>query len=180
MNFRLIPALILAGVLIQGCGEAVPADGEIEKVRIGNQDFSLRISSSNATREQGLGGRTELADGEGMLFVFPDAKRRGFWMFGCLMDIDIAFVDPLGHVTAIHTMPFEPAQGDEEDILDYEDRLPKYSSGFPAQFAIELAPGMFKELGVRKGDRLDIDLERMKRIAENSEPTRQASTRSGR
>ena len=94
-------------------------------------------------------------------------------MYGCLMDIDIAFLDPLGHVTAIHTMPFEPPQAIDEDDLDYEERLPRYSSGFPAQFAIELAPGMFKKLGVRKGDRLTIDLPRMKQIAENSEPTRE-------
>ena len=173
MNIRLVLSMVVVSAVIQGCGKAIPADGEIEKVRIGNQDFSLRISSSNETRERGLGERTELEDGEGMLFVFPDAKRRGFWMYGCLMDIDIAFLDPLGHVTAIHTMPFEPPQGDDEDTLDYEERLPRYSSGFPAQFAIELSPGMFEDLGIRKGDRLHIDLDRMKAIAANSEPTRQ-------
>ncbi len=180
MNYRPLLLTVLVGFILQGCGKSIPADGEVETVRIGDQDFSLRVSSSNDTRERGLGGRTDLEDGEGMIFVFPDAQRRGFWMYGCRMDIDIAFVDPLGHVTAIHTMSFEPPQGEDEDVLDYEDRLPRYSSGFPAQFAIELAPGMFEKLGIRKGDRLEIDLARMKEIASNADPTRQLPARNGR
>ena len=162
-------ALGLMLLVSSACSRELPSDGATETVTLAGRPFSLKVSISNDSRTRGLGGVRELAPDEGMLFVFPDAAPRGFWMYDCLMNIDIAFIDPLGHVTAIHTMPMEPQRGEEESIVEYEARLPRYRSGFPAQYAIELAPGMFDELGISRGDRLGLDINRMKAIAEIAE-----------
>lgn len=161
--------LFIVTMMCSACAGELPGDGNTETVQLGGRPFQLELAMSNDSRTRGLGGRSELPADGGMLFIFPEAARRGFWMYDCLMNIDIAFIDPLGHVTAIHTMPFEPPRGENESIVEYEARLPRYRSGFPAQYAIELRPGMFKELGISKGDRLTLNLERLKALAKRSE-----------
>lgn len=157
-------------ILLSGCKpQAVPVDGGVEDVVIAGQAFSLELAMAPESRRRGLAGRTSLAPDEGMFFVFKDVATRSFWMYGCVMDIDIAFIDPIGYVTALHTMPAEPLRGDEETELSYEQRLAKYTSGYPAQFAIELAPGRFAELGVSVGDRLSIPPKRLKTLSESAE-----------
>jgi hypothetical protein len=37
------------------------------------------------------------------LVAFTDSQARTFWMRGCIMDLDIAFIDPFGFVTAVVT-----------------------------------------------------------------------------
>ena len=169
---RTLPnALLLFTVMTMcfACTGELPGDGNTETVQLGGRPFQLELAMSNDSRTLGLGGRSELPAEGGMLFIFPEAARRGFWMYDCLMDIDIAFIDPLGHVTAIHTMSFEPPRGENESIVEYEARLPRYRSGFPAQYAIELRPGMFEELGISRGDRLTLNLDRLKALAKRSE-----------
>ena len=153
-----------------GCKPAAaPVDGGVENVRIGDRTFKLELSLSQERRRLGLGGRETLADDEGMLFAFPRAASQRFWMYDCLMDIDIAYVDPIGYVTAVHTMRKEPPRGPDEEELDYQARLPGYPSLYPAQFVIELAPGMFDRLGIEAGDRIEIDADRLKMLGEASE-----------
>ena len=161
---RLLSVAIV--LVLAGCNTKLPGDGAVETVSLGETTFELELALSNESRRQGLGGRTSLDANKGMLFVFPDAERRRFWMYDCLMAIDIAFVDPLGHVTAIHTMPFETPRGETETLFEYEDRLPRYPSRFPAQFVIELQPGRFEQLGIKPGDRLALDMPRMRALAE--------------
>ena len=157
-------------ILLAGCEpQKHPIDGGVEHVVIAGQEFSLDLAMAPESRRRGLAGRTSLAPDEGMFFVFKDVETRSFWMYGCVMDIDIAFIDPIGYVTALHTMPAEPLRGDRETEIAYEQRLAKYTSGYPAQFAIELAPGRFEELGVSIGDRLSIPTERLKTLSESAE-----------
>ena len=154
-----------------GCGtESTPVEGGVERVTIGGRPFDLVLSMIPESRSRGLGGVETVDPDSGMFFVFPDAQPRSFWMYDCLTAIDIAYVDPIGYVTAIHTMPAEPPRGDTESEIAYRERLPGYSSRYPAQFAIELAPGMFESLGIEVGDRLAIPADRLKRLGEAAEP----------
>ena len=167
----ILAAATSSTVLIGGCSDATPAtDGDIERVSLGDRSFELELAMARESRRLGLGGRETLAENEGMFFVFPDAQLRRFWMFDCVMSIDIAFIDPIGYVTAIHTMPPEELRGEKESLLDYESRLPGYSSSYPAQFAIELAPGSFESLGIAAGDRIPIPPERLKTLGKAAEP----------
>ena len=161
----------ICAALVAGCGDSTPAaDGDIERVTLGGRQFDLELAMATESRRQGLGGRESLPENGGMFFVFPDAQLRRFWMFDCVMSIDIAFVDPIGYVTAIHTMPPEELRGEDESLLDYESRLPGYSSSYPAQFAIELTPGSFESLGIEVGDRVSIPPERLKTLGKAAEP----------
>src|SRR3954471_24776165 len=50
------------------------------EVKLGSTTIQVDISDTEALREQGLSGRTSLAENEGMLFVFPTPGPYGFWM----------------------------------------------------------------------------------------------------
>jgi uncharacterized membrane protein (UPF0127 family) len=160
-------ALAAAG----GCSEPEPPiDGGVERVTLSGRGFDLELAMATESRMRGLGGRETLATDGGMFFVFPGARPRRFWMYDCLIPIDIAFIDPLGYVTSVHTMPVEPPRGTAESIADYEARLPGFTSGYPAQFAIELSPGMFESLGIAVGDQLSIPRDRLKTLGEATDP----------
>lgn len=137
----------------------------IESVMIAGETFALELAADDATRARGLMFRTEIAPHGGMLFAFPYASVQEFWMGNCWTDMDIVFVDPLGRVTATHSMtavePQQPGESDEE----YAQRVPRYSSRLPAQFVLELAVGTAERLGIGVLDTLDLDVKRLARIA---------------
>jgi hypothetical protein len=151
--------LLLVGLLPAGCGCET---GPTEPLTISGESFVLEVVTTEAAIQQGLGGRAQLARNDGMLFVFPDPKPRRFWMKNCLIDIDIMFLDGMGRITAIHTMPAEPLKGETETQADYELRLKRYPSQFGAQFAIELASGRIAELGLEPGNKVDIPIDCLK------------------
>lgn len=156
-------ALAASVLVATACDPA--AVGQTEKVTIAGKEFTLKTALNDDTRAKGLGGVSELGEFEGMIFVFPDSAVRSFWMKDCVMDIDIAFLDPLGIVTAVHTMPKEAPRGDNESLAAYSARLKKYPSGAPAQFAIEVRPGTLTKLGIKRGSKIDLDLPRLKAAA---------------
>lgn len=153
-------------VLAALCTSLAACDGSMPPatatVTVAGKPFNARLALDDASREKGLSGVTTLGESEAMLFVFPDSQTRNFWMVDCLMDIDIAFVNPLGFVTAVHTMPKEPLQAEGETRDDYYKRLPRYPSIDAAQFALEVAPGTLSKLGVKRGTRLEFDRDSLK------------------
>lgn len=84
----------------------------------------------------------EIADDQGMLFVFDQEEIRGFWMHNTITPLDIAFARSDGTIVKIWQMP--PLT------------LQTFSSVQPAMFALEVKQGTFSELGIREGDRLDV------------------------
>lgn len=85
-----------------------------------------------------------LPDGaqRGMLFVFDDEKPRMFWMANTITSLDIAYIRTDGTIFKILTMPALKRQ--------------LHPSGEPARFALEVRAGLFSELGIQKGDRVEI------------------------
>lgn len=61
----------------------------------------IEYAMTPEAREQGLGGRKEIQDDYGMLFVFPKDDYYGFWMKNMLVPIDIFWLDSDGHVVSV-------------------------------------------------------------------------------
>jgi len=159
-------ALLALGVLfwLQLARDSTGTGGR-ETVTIAGETFSLEVAADASLRERGLMGREEIEPHEGMIFVFPRAERRSFWMGHCLVDIDLIFLNEAGRVVAIHAMTAEAPQGSDESDQEYRDRMPDYPSGGPAQFAIELRSGTIARLGIEIGDRIDLDFRPLKQLA---------------
>ncbi len=161
MNFITFVLLLVVQVTL-GCERA-------ETLTIAGETFNVELAVTEEQRVRGMSGRESFPEGGVMLFVFPDEQLRSFWMVDCLIDMDIIFLDGRGVVKAIHTMKAEPLQQPDETREDYESRLPRYFSRYPAQFAIELPAGKAERLGVRFDDRIDLDVERLKGMAESAD-----------
>ncbi len=134
--------MLILGVLTGGCNSSE----DPPQIIIGQASWYLEVASDAKTQYTGLAGRAELAADVGMLFVFSQDKVRAFCMRGCLIPIDIAFMDKDFKIVKIHTMQVEA------------DRVGRvaYSSHLPARYAFEVVGGTFGRLGIKEGDRATI------------------------
>lgn len=151
---------VCAVVLAPGCDEETASD--VATVKIGGAYFHLEIASDDATRYRGLGGREYIAPDGGMLFVFPRTLALAFVMRDCPVEIDVAYLDAAGAVVAMYTMAAEAPRGENEPEFEYEARLKRYPSRFGAMYAIETAGGRLSAVGLKVGDRVKLDGERLK------------------
>lgn len=102
-----------------------------------------KIAGEHAERQHGLMEVEHLPDGTGMLFVFDEDRRGGFWMKNTLVPLDIAFSAQDGEILAIMTM--EPCAADP---------CPSYNPQVAYRTALEVPAGWFEQMSVDVGDRL--------------------------
>jgi uncharacterized membrane protein (UPF0127 family) len=109
---------------------------------INNTTFVTEIAHTPKLRAQGLMHRKYLPNNQAMLFIFPYEGVQDFWMKDTLIALDIAFVDKNGLVRTIKSM--QPLN------------LTTISSEVPVLYAIEVAAGVFKLAGLKKGDKITL------------------------
>ena len=122
---------------------AAPAGTEFP-VRLGGKTLSLRLARTELERRRGLTGCRGLPENAGMLFAYPDAKRRAFWMRGVPADLSIGFFDAAGVLLETREMQAENAAS----VFSRSDRV---------KFALEMRARWFEENGVAPGARLSPD-----------------------
>jgi uncharacterized membrane protein (UPF0127 family) len=126
-------------------------------VSIKEHTFRVWLALDAEQREEGMMwvAEDEIADDQGMLFVFPEERYQGFWMKNTITSLDIAYARMNGTIVATHTMPKLTLQ-----------TFPSYE---PAMFALEVKAGTFARLGIAVGDRIDIPDEVFKTTAAGDE-----------
>jgi uncharacterized membrane protein (UPF0127 family) len=163
-----MPAIALCVVLV-ACGSSRSSDGVA--CVIGGRTFHLEVAADDATRDRGLGGRSEQQLGDGMVFVLARAEELEFVMRDCAHPLDLLFLDDDGHVLAVHEMQPEPARGPAEraevpvEDFAYSARLTAYPSGVACRLAVEVRAGTARSCRVRVGDRVEIDAEALFALA---------------
>ena len=123
---------------------SITINGRTLRVWVVRDDAPLRPGAERTVVEEGLMfvPPEEIADDQGMLFVFNDENIRGFWMRNTITPLDIAFARLTGTIVKIWQMP--------------PQTLRTFMSLEPALFALEVKQGTFARLGVKEGDRIDI------------------------
>ncbi|WP_173931806.1 DUF192 domain-containing protein [Chelativorans sp. Marseille-P2723] len=112
----------------------------VAETESGAASFSIEVADDPEKSARGLMFRREMADDRGMLFVFSDSRRRGFWMRNTPLALDLLFIGEDGRVRAIeHGVPFST------DTI---------SPPVSAQFVLELKAGTAQKTGIDIGDRL--------------------------
>jgi len=140
----LAAAMILTFTPPRPAGRELPTT----RVQIGNQPFTLEIADNPRDQEIGLMHREHLDADHGMLFVFPDSRKRQFWNHDVAFPLDLIFLDGDGVVVSIKGMQA------------YRDL--DISSDFPAQYAIELNADTARRLGLIVGARLSLPADLIK------------------
>ena len=143
----LLPCVVLAACGGQeqklGPPKVDDAPPRTAKLQVAGRDVTVELAFTQAARTKGLKHRTSLEPDSGMLFLFPGAKDRRFWMRDTLIPLDIAFLDDAGEVINIqHGRP-----GVER---------PGYHSARPARFVLEMIEGWCAEAGLEPGGHIEI------------------------
>lgn len=96
----------------------------------------IEVAATTNERQQGLMLRQELAEDAGMLFLFPEDVRTGFWMRNTYIPLDIAYISADGRVQEIRAA--KP--------LDETNLVP----AAPYRYVLEVNQGWFErhELGI--------------------------------
>ena len=104
---------------------------------------SVEVADEPDEWQTGLMHRRSLARNAGMIFVFPQPIRGGFWMKNTLIPLSIAFFDRQGRIVRIMVMT--PCRADP---------CPTYDPRVAYKGALEVNRGAFGRWGVRRGDRV--------------------------
>jgi uncharacterized protein len=107
--------------------------------------LKVEIARTDAERGRGLMNRRSLAAKAGMVFLYTEDHRGGFWMRNTLIPLDIAFADRRGTILRIMTM--QPCRRDPCRVYD-----PKVAY----RTALEVNAGSFRRWGVRAGDSIAV------------------------
>jgi uncharacterized membrane protein (UPF0127 family) len=146
------PALLLL-ILAIGCSTAtsrgsLPCSSPPSTARFGHgAELSVDVADTDALREHGLMGVTDLPTDHGMAFVWDSPTDTSFWMKDTLIPLSIAFMDEGDHVIAIREMT--PCEADP---------CQTYAATAPYTTAIEANAGWFEDHGVEPGDRMRLQI----------------------
>lgn len=102
--------------------------------------LTAEIADEPVERQVGLMYRDDLPAERGMLFVYPDAQPRSFWMKDTRVPLSIAYLDANGVV--VHLADMTPL---------VTTPIP---SGTPAMYALEMNQGWFAAHSVTIGSKV--------------------------
>ena len=108
------------------------------------EEIPVEVADTLRKRSLGLGKRTSLKKGWGMLFVFEKRKTHRFWMKDMQFPLDIIWLDSHRIVHITHNA--KPANSwDEPEVM---------TSPIPVNFVLEIAAGRAVKLRLKTGQRM--------------------------
>jgi len=108
------------------------------KLWLGAHEVVTEIARTPIEHQVGMMWRTNMAEMEGMIFIFDEPGRRSFWMRNTLVPLDIAYIAPDGTLLEVHAA--QPRN--EATIPSDSDRV---------QFVLETRQGWFQRNHVKPG-----------------------------
>jgi uncharacterized membrane protein (UPF0127 family) len=112
--------LLLASALAGGCTPSAPtvaapsADPDIPtaaqpkldtiKLWIGPEQMITEMALTEKQEQTGMMFRTNMAENEGMIFVFDRPQQASFWMKNCTLPLSAAYMDIDGRILEIHDL----------------------------------------------------------------------------
>jgi uncharacterized membrane protein (UPF0127 family) len=137
--FVLCMQCILVMLGLMGC---VSAARETITLKAAGTALTVEVARTEAEREHGLMGRTDLGPRNGMIFVFDRDDHLTFWMKDTPTPLSIAFLSPEGRVLEI------------ADMQPFSEKIIR--SRLSARYALEMRQGAFADLGVSEGDMIQL------------------------
>ncbi len=138
-----------AGVDVQATAETPVDEVKVAQAKLpvmklligktGSKVVAAEIAVREHQRRCGMMFRKELPDGEGMLFVFLQPSRQGFYMKNTSVPLSIAYIGSTGRLLEIHDL--EPLN---ESAVESATEL--------VQYALEVPRDWFKRNNVNIGD----------------------------
>lgn len=108
------------------------------KLWLGSQELTAEVARTEIEIRTGMMFRTNIVDGEGMLFVFARPMRAAFYMRNTTVPLSCAYIDPEGAILEIHDL--KPL--DETPVEARSDNV---------QFVLEVPQGWFDRNQIKPG-----------------------------
>lgn len=121
-----------------------------DQVCFKNNCFKIELAITQEEQTSGLMFRKSLARNKGMLFIFNEEGFSSFWMKNTLIPLDIIWIDENKKVVFI-SENIQPCK---------EDPCPNIAPTQKAKYVLEINGGVSKEIGLKVGDRLKINITR--------------------
>lgn len=118
-----------------------------KELQIKGEGFKLEVASDESSREKGLSRRDSLPPHRGMLFIFGNPDRYGFWMKEMNFPLDIIWLNRGRVVYTVEKAP--PA----EDLIVAKIYYPTAD----ADSVIEIGSGEVSRLNLKIGDVLSLE-----------------------
>lgn len=111
---------------------------------VGSTPITIEVADTPEKRIQGLSGREELRNNEGMFFIFEEIDFHGLWMKDMNFSIDIIWFDEYAEVVYI-----------VQDI--HPDTYPTvFKTPTKSKYVLEVPAGFVKREGIKLGDKIDL------------------------
>jgi uncharacterized membrane protein (UPF0127 family) len=81
------------------------------KIYLGAETLDAELALTEQQQTTGMMFRTNIQDGDSMLFVLPTTQRANFWMMHCPESISAAYIDPNGVIQEIHHLEKNDTNG---------------------------------------------------------------------
>ncbi|MDY6765823.1 MAG: DUF192 domain-containing protein [Candidatus Nanohaloarchaea archaeon] len=133
-------AILAAALTVPGGGTAT--------VHTPSHDLTVAVADTPAERRQGLMNRSAVPR-DGMLFTYPAAAPRTFWMKDTQLQLDIVFIGANGTVLNVEAADPEPGAAAEN--------LTRYRSDGPARYVLELPQGRAAAVGLVPGATVTVE-----------------------
>jgi uncharacterized membrane protein (UPF0127 family) len=134
----LLFALCFAGVAL---AQETPQT-QLQRITLsaGIHQMDIQVALTPEQHQIGLMYRTEMPQGEGMLFVFQSASKQCFWMKNTILPLTAAFI------------------ADDGSIVNLEDMKPQTTDSHcslkPVRYVLEMNQGWFGRKGIKAGFKL--------------------------
>ena len=140
-------AILLVAVLglFAGCSRKSASDEGLLAVTLPDgRQIRAEVLTRQDDMMRGMMFRQSLAPDRGMLFVHSSAGRYSYWMFQCLIPLDIIWLDAAKRIVEI-SADTPPCKGEAKSC-------PSYGGNHDALYVLEIAGGMARKYGLKTGD----------------------------
>ena len=120
--------------------QGVPQDLPAITLNAGMHNIRAAVAQTSDELTTGLMYRRQMAQHEGMLFVYGEPEKRCFWMKNTVLPLSIAFLADDGTVVNIEDM--------QPQTLD------SHCSAKPVRYALEMNQGWFAKRGIKAGSKI--------------------------
>lgn len=129
-----------------------PAFAKVPIAELGKNTVKLEVAQTRAQIEHGLMERASMPEDHGMVFIFHPKRPVRFWMFNCLMSLDMLFIEDGKVVKISHNVPPCKSHNQSECPLYPDEGEVKASE------VLEVNAGYCERHGIKEGDTIKFSL----------------------
>lgn len=115
-------------------------------VCINNNCFDVELAKTEKERSVGLMFREEMAENEGMFFIFEKPGNYGFWMKNTLIPLDIIWIDEDNKIVFMQKSAQPCKEGEDCKSIN---------PNTVAKYVLEINAGLTDKLGLKEGDAIN-------------------------